>query len=169
MRSLNLVWIAAASSIPMLCILSLLSRAALRSTRFVGPTARAAIPILATVHQPFSSHAALPALVAPIGASQEPNLHSWLQLIAAGSVLGVLSQSYEPADCGKRKTKDSDVADDMCEVDQIEARQYLGRPASSAGVERMFSKAGKLYRDGKKGQEDESLEAAALFAAANTE
>ena len=32
----------------------------------------------------------------------------------------------------------------------------------------MFSKAGKLYADDKKGQEDESLEAA-LFAAANTE
>ena len=48
------------------------------------------------------------------------------------------------------------------------ARQYLGRPASSAGVERMFSKAGKLYDDEKKAQEDESLEHA-LFAAANTE
>ena len=32
----------------------------------------------------------------------------------------------------------------------------------------MFSKAGKLYGDDKKAQEDESLEAA-LFAAANTE
>ena len=48
------------------------------------------------------------------------------------------------------------------------ARQFLGRPASSAGVERMFSKAGKLYDDAKKGQNDETLEAA-LFAAANTE
>ena len=48
------------------------------------------------------------------------------------------------------------------------ARQYLGRPASSAGVERMFSKAGKLYDDEKKIQEDKSLEHA-LFAAANTE
>ena len=48
------------------------------------------------------------------------------------------------------------------------ARQYLGRPASSAGVERMFSKAGKLYGDEKKGQEDETLEHS-LFAAANTE
>ena len=41
-------------------------------------------------------------------------------------------------------------------------------PASSAGVERMFSQAGTLYGDDKKGQEDESLEAA-LFAAANIE
>ena len=38
----------------------------------------------------------------------------------------------------------------------------------TAGVERMFSKAGKLYDDAKKGQNDETLEAA-LFAAANTE
>ena len=42
------------------------------------------------------------------------------------------------------------------------------RPASSAGVERMFSKAGKLYDDAKKGQNDDKLEAA-LFASANTE
>lgn len=48
------------------------------------------------------------------------------------------------------------------------ARQFLGRPASSAGVERMFSKAGKLYDDAKKGTNDEALEAA-LFAAANAE
>ena len=48
------------------------------------------------------------------------------------------------------------------------ARQFLGRPASSAGVERMFSKAGKLYDDTKKGQNDGTLENA-LFAAANTE
>ena len=44
----------------------------------------------------------------------------------------------------------------------------FGWPASSAGVERMLSKAGKLYNDEKKGQQDESLEHA-LFAAANTE
>ena len=48
------------------------------------------------------------------------------------------------------------------------ARQYLGRPASSAGVERLFSKAGKLYGDDKKRQADKSLEAA-LSAFANTE
>ena len=47
-------------------------------------------------------------------------------------------------------------------------RMLLGRPASSAGVERMFSKAGKLHSDAKKGQSDETLEAA-LFASANTE
>ena len=48
------------------------------------------------------------------------------------------------------------------------ARQFLGRPATSAGVERMFSKAGKLHDDMKKGQEDDSLEHS-LIAAANSE
>ena len=37
-----------------------------------------------------------------------------------------------------------------------------------AGVERMFSKAGKLHDDMKKGQEDDTLEHS-LFAGANTE
>ena len=50
---------------------------------------------------------------------------------------------------------------------RYQVRQFLGRPASSAGVERMFSKAGKLYDDAKKGQNDETLEAA-LFAAAKS-
>ena len=45
------------------------------------------------------------------------------------------------------------------------ARQFLGRPASSAGVERMFSKAGKLH-DGAQATEDDAIEAA-LFASAN--
>ena len=44
-------------------------------------------------------------------------------------------------------------------------RQFLGRPATSAGVERMFSKAGKLHDDMKKGQDDDSLEHAMLAAA----
>ena len=47
------------------------------------------------------------------------------------------------------------------------ARQFLGRPATSAGVERMFSKAGKLHDDKKKGQKDDTLEHS-LFAGANT-
>ena len=47
------------------------------------------------------------------------------------------------------------------------ARQFLGRPASSAGVERMLSKAGKLH-DGAQATEDDAIEAA-LFASANTE
>eukprot|EP00966_Prymnesium_polylepis_P119615 2764420-Prymnesium_polylepis.1 len=49
------------------------------------------------------------------------------------------------------------------------AWQYLGRPASSADVERMFSKAGKFYDDARKSlQNDETLQHA-LFAAANEE
>ena len=48
------------------------------------------------------------------------------------------------------------------------ARQFLGRPATSAGVERMFSRAGKLHDDMKKAQEDDSLEHS-LMAAANSE
>ena len=48
------------------------------------------------------------------------------------------------------------------------ARQFLGRPAASAGVERMFSRAGRLHDDTKKGQADETLQHS-LFAAANTE
>ena len=48
------------------------------------------------------------------------------------------------------------------------ARHFLGRPATSAGVERMFSKAGKLHDDLKKGQQDDTLEHS-LFAAANAE
>ena len=45
-------------------------------------------------------------------------------------------------------------------------RQHFGRPASSAGVERMFSKAGKLHDDGKASQADDTLQHY-LLAAAN--
>ena len=41
-------------------------------------------------------------------------------------------------------------------------RQFLGRPASSAGVERAFSKAGRLHDDMKAGQSDDTLEHALL-------
>ena len=66
------------------------------------------------------------------------------------------------------KAKDCPPKDGGLPVLAKMARQHLGRPASSAGVERMFSKAGKLYDDDKQGQEDQSLEHA-LFAAANAE
>mmetsp|Transcript_1169 Transcript_1169/g.3097 ORF Transcript_1169/g.3097 Transcript_1169/m.3097 type:complete len:83 (-) Transcript_1169:156-404(-) len=46
------------------------------------------------------------------------------------------------------------------------ARQYLGCPASSAGVERMFSRAGKMHDDLKAAQSDSTLEHS-LLAAAN--
>ena len=92
-------------------------------------------------------------------------------ILAAGAVAAVLLP--DATGCmGKKKTKNTDEADDMYEVDFIDlakmARQYLGRPASSAGVERLFSKAGKLYGDDKKAQDYTSLEHA-LFACAKTE
>lgn len=144
---------------------SLLGRAAVRSPFVFGSTARAALPHF-----------------------------NVLPLVAAAGVISVLAQPPEAAECmGKRKKKDSVLEDDMYEVDYIKARKlekgkplYLirwkgfdddkydtctrpyTRPASSAGVERMFSKAGKLYDDVKKGQNDDKLEAA-LFASANTE
>ena len=91
--------------------------------RFLGTTPRA-LPVLATVQQHlFSSHeAALPVLAAPTIKHEQPNLRV-LQLVAAGSVLGVIAQSYEPANCGKRKKNDSQVEDDMYEVDHIKARK----------------------------------------------
>ncbi len=48
------------------------------------------------------------------------------------------------------------------------ARQHLCRTALSAGVERMFSKAGRLHDDFKALQSDDTLEHA-LLAAANLE
>ena len=162
-------------------ILSLLGRTGLRSPRLLGSTPRA-LPILA-VRQHLLS-VLPPALAVPLK-HEQTNLRV-LQLIAAGSVLGVLAQSYEPASCGKRKKKDTNQDDDMYELDHIKARmyqdmvrastktwcpqrdglpvlarrarQYLGRQASSAGVERMFSKGGKLYDDAKKGQDQETLD-----------
>jgi hypothetical protein len=46
------------------------------------------------------------------------------------------------------------------------ARQFLGRPATSAGVERMFSKAGRMHDDMRAAQTDGTLQHA-LLAAAN--
>ena len=48
------------------------------------------------------------------------------------------------------------------------ARQWLGCPATSAGVERLFSKAGRMHHDLKGSMEDGSLEHS-LIATANTE
>ena len=160
-------------------VLSLLGRTGLRSPRLLGSTPRALCP-----SSPCGSTCSPlpPALAVP---HEQTNLRV-LQLIAAGSVLGVLAQSYEPASCGKRKKKDTNQDDDMYELDHIKARmyqdmvrastktwcpqkdglpvlarrarQYLGRQASSADVERMFSKAGKLYDDAKKGQDQDTLD-----------
>ena len=48
------------------------------------------------------------------------------------------------------------------------ARQWLGCPATSAGVERLFSKAGSMHHDLKGAMDDGSLEHS-LIANANTE
>ena len=62
------------------------------------------------------------------------------------------------------KARDHDKAADPASGRRAEvpdlakmAARYLGRPASSAGVERMFSKAGKLQDAMKKGQVDDTL------------
>jgi hypothetical protein len=47
-------------------------------------------------------------------------------------------------------------------------KQYFASPASSAGVERVFSAAGKMHSDLKKSSKDETLEAS-LFAMQNTD
>ena len=111
--------------------------------------------------------------------SKEKQTSMLATLLAAGVAAAVLLPICEPSDCmGKKRKKDSVLEDDMYEVASGRpeglphlakmARQFLGRPATSAGVERMFSKAGKLHDDMKKGQEDDTLEHS-LFAAANTE
>ena len=48
------------------------------------------------------------------------------------------------------------------------AKQYLASPFSSAGVERVFSAAGKMHDDLRKSEKDSTLEAS-LFAAINVE
>ena len=48
------------------------------------------------------------------------------------------------------------------------AKQYLAAPFSSAGVERVFSAAGKMHDDLRKSEKDSTLEHS-LFAAFNAE
>ena len=47
-------------------------------------------------------------------------------------------------------------------------KQYFVSPASSAGVERVFSVAGNMHSDLKKSSKDDTLEAS-LFAMQNTD
>ena len=47
------------------------------------------------------------------------------------------------------------------------AKQYLAAPASSAGVERVFSAAGKMHGDLRKSLKDDTLKHS-LFASFNT-
>ena len=112
----------------------------------------------------------LPAVVG-INAKQEQPNSKLLHLVVGAGMLVVLSQnSYDYSESVGKRKKDSVLADDMYEVDFIAkmARQFLGRPASSAGVERMFSKTGKLHGDTKKSQDDATLQFS-LLAAANSE
>ena len=44
------------------------------------------------------------------------------------------------------------------------ARQYLAAPASSAGVERLFSRAGRYHDDKKKRTTDEHIETLLIVA-----
>ena len=166
-------------------ILSLLRRSALPSARNFGVVGRAALPLLASVQQPVSNlvaghelaaarHVEQPSFnlvpivaiplapptatdPAPAAAAVQDELEKYLAMpVEKNMDLNVL-EWWKAKDCKEGLPALAKMA-----------RQFLGRPASSAGVERMFSKAGKLYGDDKKGQEDESLEPA-LFAAANTE
>ena len=53
-----------------------------------------------------------------------------------------------------------------CSYQARMARQWLGAPGTSAGVERLFSKAGSMHHDLKGSMEDGSLEHS-LIAIAN--
>ena len=111
-------------------------------------------------------NSAAPATTAPAAVYQD-DLQKYLALPAEANMdLDVLSwwkarDHGLPADPATGRPEGLPILAKM-------ARQYLGRPASSAGVERMFSKAGRLHDDMKKGLQDDTLEHS-LFAAANAE
>ena len=121
-----------------------------------GSTLRAALPVLATV-APLAVPVLPTAAAAAAPAAVQDDLEKYLAMPAETNMdLDVLAW-WKAKDC----------KDGLPALAKM-AHQFLGRPASSAGVERMFSKAGKLYDDAKKHQNEETLEAA-LFACANTE
>ena len=108
-----------------------------------------------------------PAAAAPMQAPAQDDLDKYLALPAEANMdLDVLAW-WKARDHTHRANPATGQPEGLPALAKM-ARQFLGRPASSAGVERMFSKAGKLYDDAKKGQNDDKLEAA-LFASANTE
>ena len=108
-----------------------------------------------------------PAAAAPMQAPAQDDLDKYLALPAEADMdLDVLAW-WKARDHTHRADPATGQPEGLPALAKM-ARQFLGRPASSAGVERMFSKAGKLYDDAKKGQNDDKLEAA-LFASANTE
>lgn len=108
-----------------------------------------------------------PAAAAPMQAPAQDDLDKYLALPAEADMdLDVLAW-WKARDHTHRADPATGQPEGLPALAKM-ARQFLGRPASSAGVERMFSKAGKLYDDAKKGQNDDKLEAA-LFASANAE
>ena len=117
-------------------------------------------------------------LTAVARVSEEKQTSMLSTLLAAGVAAAVLLPTSEPADCmGKRKKKGSVLEEDMYGERPSRGPAAPGQDGAavpgppgdvSAGVERMFSKAGKLHDDLKKGQQDDTLEHS-LFAAANAE
>ena len=137
----------------------MLGRAALRGPRLLGSTARTALPVLATVQQlqSFSSitSSALPALaVSPINVKQQFSPTDITPTTPAAAPAAVAMDELEkylelPVEKNMDlkvlewwKAKDCAPKDGGLPALAKMARQFLGRPASSAGVERMFSKAG---------------------------
>lgn len=118
----------------MLALLGLRRGAALGSHRVLGAAVRS--PSLAAagcLHlQPFSMGFAGMAASAKYSTNNtqaQPSL-GFLALVAGGTIANVVSELSEPAACmGKRKKKDSDMGDDMYEVDHIVARKLeKGQP-----------------------------------------
>ena len=144
-------------------------RCALRAPGFVGSTMRPSMPVLAMAKQLHVSRSVLLPAVVGINAKQEQPNSKLLHLVVGAGMLTVLSQnSYDYSESvGKKRKKDSGRPEGLPHLAKM-ARQFLGRPASSAGVERMFSKAGKLHGDTKKSQDDATLQFS-LLAASNSE
>jgi hypothetical protein len=113
--------------------------------------------------------------------------------VAATSALGIFDRPMEPVDVAATTEAAEPAAPKKTDVlawwklrDHNEAanpstgrpeglphlarmvRQWLGAPATSAGVERLFSKAGSMHHDLKGSMEDGSLEHS-LIATANSE
>ena len=105
-----------------------------------------------------------------------------------GSVLGVVKKEKEAPAAGgggHEELEEYLASPDVTDIDDFNllkwwknkestwpalskmAKQYLAAPASSMGVERVFSAAGKMHSDLRKSMTDESLKHS-LFAAYNT-
>ena len=141
-------------------MLSLFGRAALRSPCHLGSTVLATV---AVKQQPFC----FSSTARSVSHVNQDDLEKYLSLPAEPNMdLDVLAW-WKARDHNLGANPATGRPEGLPALAKM-ARQFLGRPASSAGVERMFSKAGKLYDDAKKSQNDEALEVA-LFAAANTE